>query len=130
MVMNCRAGENMGTEGQAEADERRADWIRLSADGEDNRKGHESGREDHQDDSQPHEPVSRPIGGLAGGGCLPSQVSYRVLEPALHLHLVTRSREPRCPGDQFLVAEVPALACAVKVLRVHTPPPLLIPALA
>lgn len=42
----------------------------------------------------------------------------------------TRSWETRRPGDQFLVTEVPALACAVEVLCVHVPPPLLVPALA
>jgi hypothetical protein len=42
-------------------DERRADWIRLSADGEDNRQGHESGRQGHQDDSQPDKAISRPV---------------------------------------------------------------------
>ena len=61
LVVNCPAGQNIGTAGQAEADGRRADWIRLSADGEDNRQGHENGREDHQDDSQPHEPAGRPV---------------------------------------------------------------------
>ena len=44
--------------------------------------------------------------------------------------LVTRSWETRRPGDQFLVTELPALACAVKMLRVHIPPQLLVPALA
>ena len=105
-------------------------WIRLSADGEDNRQGHESGGEDHQDESQPHEAASPSGLRTCGRRRSPGQVCYRVLEPTLHLHLVTRSRETWHPGDQFLVAEVPALACAVKVLRVHIPPSLLIPALA
>ena len=72
---------------------RRADWIRLSADGEDNRQGHESGRQGHQDDvSQTSRLAARSEDVRAATVSLVRSVIAS--SAALHFHLVTGPGKP------------------------------------